>query len=145
MGLEVIGAGFGRTGTLSLKLALEQLGFAQCYHMFEVMNHPEHVPLWRAAHRGEPTDWEALFAGYRAAVDWPSCNFWREQLDTWPDAKVILTQRDPERWYTSVMNTIWQSAGLASCQATCRTAMARPLRVYLPSSLSASPRVSPPR
>ena len=107
MGLEVIGAGFGRTGTLSLKLALEQLGFAQCYHMFEVMNHPEHVPLWRAAHRGEPTDWEALFAGYRAAVDWPSCNFWREQMAAFPDAKVVLSLRDPERWYTSVMNTIY--------------------------------------
>ena len=82
MGLDVIGAGFGRTGTLSLKLALEQLGFSQCYHMFEVMNHPEHVPLWRAAHRGESIDWEALFTGYRAAVDWPTCNFWRKETGT---------------------------------------------------------------
>ncbi len=110
MGLEIIGAGFGRTGTLSLKLALEKLGFNACYHMFEVMEHPEHVALWRAAHRGEKIAWDDLFRGYRAAVDWPSCNFWREQLEHYPDAKVILSWRDPDRWYESVMNTIYPSS-----------------------------------
>lgn len=110
MGLQVIGAGFGRTGTMSLKLALEQLGFAQCYHMFEVMSHPDHVPLWRAAHRGEPIDWDSLFDGYLAAVDWPSCNFWREQMVAFPEAKVVLSLRDPERWYASVMNTIYPTS-----------------------------------
>ena len=63
MALDIIGAGFGRTGTLSLKNALEQLGFNKCYHMMEVMNHPDHNGLWRAAGRGEAVDWEALFAG----------------------------------------------------------------------------------
>ena len=77
MPLEVIGAGFGRTGTLSLKLALERLGFVKCYHMTEVFQHPEHVPMWAAAHRGEPVDWERLYEGYRASVDWPSCNLWQ--------------------------------------------------------------------
>ena len=101
MPLKVIGAGLGRTGTLSLKVALEQLGFAKCYHMTEVFAHPEHVPVWDAAGRGEPVDWEALFRGYQATVDWPGCNFYREFLRLYPEAKVILTVRDPERWYDS--------------------------------------------
>ncbi|MFL2527802.1 MAG: sulfotransferase family protein [Candidatus Azotimanducaceae bacterium] len=108
MSLRIIGAGFGRTGTLSLKLALEQLGFEKCYHMMEVRNHPDHVNSWRAAARGEPIDWPKLFQSYQAAVDWPSCNFWREQMQAFPDAKVILTLRDSENWYESVMKTIWQ-------------------------------------
>jgi hypothetical protein len=107
MSIEVIGAGFGRTGTLSLKLALERLGFDKCYHMMEVLAHPDHVKLWHQATRGEPVDWSAMFQGYRATVDWPSCNFWQSQLEHFPDARVILSQRDPERWYDSVMNTIY--------------------------------------
>lgn len=110
MSLKVIGAGFGRTGTMSLKLALERLGFDKCYHMMEVMEHPDHVPLWAKAHRGEEIDWRYLFQGYRASVDWPSCNLWREQLKQYPDAKVILSTRDPERWYASIMNTIFPSS-----------------------------------
>ena len=97
MTLEVIGAGFGRTGTLSLKIALEKLGFERCYHMAELMQHPHHVQLWQLATRGEPIDWPALYQGYRASVDWPSCNFWEIQLRQFPDARVILTERDPER------------------------------------------------
>ncbi|MCZ6659314.1 MAG: sulfotransferase family protein [Gammaproteobacteria bacterium] len=110
MGLKIIGAGFGRTGTLSLKLALEMLGFDKCYHMFEVYQNPGHVELWRAAGRGEPTDWDALFEGYQAAVDWPTCNFWQDQLKTYPEAKVILSERDPDKWYDSVVNTIYPSS-----------------------------------
>jgi hypothetical protein len=110
MPLDVIGAGFGRTGTLSLKLALERLGFVKCYHMMEVFSHAEHVPMWAAAHRGEPVDWEKLYEGYRASVDWPSCNLWREHAALWPNAKVILSTRDPDSWYTSVMNTIYKSS-----------------------------------
>ncbi len=109
MALKVVGAGFGRTGTLSLKFALEQLGFDKCYHMMEVRFHPDHREAWAKAHRGEPIDWDALFEGYQASVDWPSCNLWREQLELFPEAKVILTLRDPERWYESVMNTIYPS------------------------------------
>jgi len=105
--LEVIGAGFGRTGTLSLKFALEKLGFEKCYHMTEVFQHPEHVAMWAAAQRGERVDWDALYAGYRATVDWPSCNFWREHAAHYPNAKVILTTRDPDKWYESVMSTIY--------------------------------------
>jgi hypothetical protein len=107
MPLDVIGAGLGRTGTLSLKTALEELGFVGCYHMTEVFAHPEHVAMWDAAGRGEPVDWDALFRGYRATVDWPSCNFYREFLERYPDAKVVLTVRDPERWYESARQTIY--------------------------------------
>lgn len=110
MGLDIIGAGFGRTGTLSLKIALETLGFDRCYHMAELANHAEHAQIWSQAHRGEKIDWDALFEGYRASVDWPSCNLWREQLEHYPNAWVILTRRDPERWYESVMNTIYASS-----------------------------------
>ncbi|MDZ7668917.1 MAG: sulfotransferase [Gammaproteobacteria bacterium] len=107
MTIEVIGAGFGRTGTLSLKLALEKLGFDKCYHMYELLRQPGHVELWHQATRGDPVDWHALFQGYRATVDWPSCNFWEVQLEQFPDARIVLSERDPERWYDSVMNTIY--------------------------------------
>ena len=110
MGLKVIGAGFGRTGTLSLKIALERLGFDKCYHMMEIPSVPHHVEMWRAAAAGKAVNWETLFSGYQAAVDWPSCNFWQQQLKVFPDAKVILTRRDAEQWYDSVMQTIWLSS-----------------------------------
>ncbi len=110
MALQVIGAGFGRTGTLSLKHALEKLGFSKCYHMMEVVANDDHIERWREVARGEPIDWDVLFRGYRAAVDWPSCNFWEAQLAQFPDAKVLLSERDPEHWYKSVMNTIYPSS-----------------------------------
>jgi hypothetical protein len=97
MTLEVIGAGFGRTGTMSLKVALEDLGFGPCYHMIELFEHPEHLELWEAASQGKPVDWEELFSGYRATTDWPACSFYKELIERYPDAKVILTVRDPER------------------------------------------------
>jgi hypothetical protein len=114
MGLEVIGAGFGRTGTMSLKVALEELGFGPCYHMREVFAHPEHVELWRAATHGKPLDWERIFGGYRATVDWPACTFYSELMERYPDAKVILTVRDPQRWYESAYNTIYRITRAAS-------------------------------
>ncbi len=109
MTLEVIGAGFGRTGTLSLKFALEKLGFDKCYHMMELSEHPQHADVWAKADAGESIDWDSLFAGYKAAVDWPSCNFWRQQMAHFPEAKVLLSLRDPDGWYESVMNTIYPS------------------------------------
>jgi hypothetical protein len=114
MSLEVIGAGFGRTGTMSLKVALETLGFGPCYHMTEVFTHPEHVELWRAATQGKPVAWEQIFDGYRATVDWPGCTFYAQLMQRYPDAKVILTVRDPQKWYESVYNTIYRITGAAS-------------------------------
>jgi hypothetical protein len=105
MPLSVIGAGFGRTGTLSLKLALEQLGFGPCYHMVEVLKNPPVAAAWAAAADGE-VDWDELLAGYRATVDWPGATFWKELSEAYPQAKVILTVRDPESWFRSTQETI---------------------------------------
>jgi hypothetical protein len=113
LSIEIIGAGFGRTGTLSLKQALETLGFGPCYHMTEVLSKPEnfsHVPLWTQAAEGVDIDWRALLDGYRSTVDWPGCRFWREMRSVWPEAKVILSLRDADRWYDSVMKTIWPAS-----------------------------------
>lgn len=107
MALAVIGAGFGRTGTMSLKHALEQLGFGPCYHMAEVFDHPEHIPVWQAATRGEPVDWEELLKDFGAIVDWPGCTFWPQILEANPDAKILLSHRDAASWHRSVCNTIY--------------------------------------
>ena len=106
--MEIIGAGFGRTGTTSLKAALEELGFDPCHHMTEVFKHPEQAEVWVAAWRGEPVDWDALLGGYRATLDWPACSFYRELMERYPEAKVLLTVRDPERWYESMRGTIYE-------------------------------------
>jgi hypothetical protein len=106
MALDIIGPGFGRTGTNSLKVALEHLGFGPCHHMFEVRDNPEQLPGWEAAARGEQVDWDQLFAGYRAQVDWPGARYWRELARHYPNAKVILTVRDPDDWFDSVQATI---------------------------------------
>lgn len=107
MTIKVIGAGFGRTGTLSLKIALEMLGLGPCYHMAEVFNHPDHSDLWSAAADGN-ADWEKLFAGYASTVDWPSTYFWRELADRYPEAKIILTYRSTESWIKSAKDTIFR-------------------------------------
>ena len=107
--LEVIGAGFGRTGTLSLKVALERLGFGPCHHMVELIENAEQISRWRRLADGETPEWDAVFRGYRSTADWPSVRFWRETTDHFPQAKVILTVRDPRRWYESVAQTIHQA------------------------------------
>jgi hypothetical protein len=107
MALEIIGPGFGRTGTSSLKIALEHLGFGPAHHMFEVSDHAEQqLPFWEAAARGEAVDWDAVFTGYRSQVDWPGARYWRELVGHYPEAKVILTVRDPDEWFDSVQATI---------------------------------------
>ncbi len=108
MALSVIGAGFGRTGTESMKLALEQLGLGPCHHMKEVLANPEQLSLWRAIARGENADWEAAFANYRSSIDWPSAFFWRELSEVYPEAKIILTVRSSESWHKSMSNTIFK-------------------------------------
>lgn len=108
MSLEVIGAGFGRTGTLSLKAALERLGFGPCHHMLEVPDHPEQIPLWNRAADGEKIEWDDIYAPYRATVDWPGTFFYAELAERYPDAKVILTTRDPDSWYDSISETVFE-------------------------------------
>ncbi|WP_223477965.1 sulfotransferase family protein [Oricola indica] len=105
MALEIIGAGFGRTGTYSLKAALERLGFGPCHHMSEVIGDPEQIRLWKEAAEGRP-DYARIFAGFRSAVDFPVSAFWQEVLAATPGAKVILSDRDPEDWYGSFSQTI---------------------------------------
>jgi hypothetical protein len=109
MSLQVVGAGLGRTGTHSLKIALEQLLGAPCYHMIEVFSHPDHVPLWSRAIDGDLDDWDAIFGGYAAAVDWPAASFWREMSEAYPDAIILLSVRDVDSWWKSASNTIFDA------------------------------------
>lgn len=106
--MKVIGAGFGRTGTLSLQSALETLGFAKCYHMVEVFKNQSHTKLWEDANQGNLSDWEQIFKGYEATVDWPACTFYQELMARYPDAKVLLTTREFESWYKSARETIYE-------------------------------------
>jgi hypothetical protein len=109
--LQVFGAGFGRTGTLSMQTALVRLGFAPCDHMVQNERHPQRYPPWGEALRrklaGEPIDWRPLLTGFRAIVDWPGAYFWRKLVAAHPGAKVVLTVRDPDRWYDSIRATIF--------------------------------------
>ena len=91
---------------MSTKLALEQLGFAPCHHMVEMFQHPETVPLWIDAGNGKG-DWDAMFEGYSAMVDHPGCAYWRDLADHYPDAKVLHTVRDPDKWFDSTQATIF--------------------------------------
>lgn len=101
--MKIVGAGCPRTGTLSTHAALTRLGFP-CYHMAEVAMHEEHTRAWYAfLVEKKPMDWKALFANYQATVDAPAAFFYREILDVFPDAKVLLNLRDPESWYKSYM------------------------------------------
>jgi hypothetical protein len=108
--VKVIGAGFGRTGTRSLQAALELLGLGPCYHMSTVIAEPYRVRQWLEIGEGAAPDWDAVFAGFPAALDWPAASYWRELAEHYPDARVILTVRDPQRWYDSVSTTIFRSA-----------------------------------
>jgi hypothetical protein len=110
MTLRVVGAGLGRTGTMSLKLALERLLRAPCYHMAEVFAHPEHIPVWHAAARGEPVDWPALMKGFASAVDWPVGSFWPELAAAFPDALILLSTRSAESWWASASATIFPAS-----------------------------------
>lgn len=108
MPIQIIGAGLGRTGTKSLKEALEHLGFAPCYHMVELIQHPVHARVWSAAAAGQTVNWRTFFGDYQATVDFPGCSFYKELMATYPDAKVLLSIRDPESWYESTFETIYQ-------------------------------------
>ena len=106
--VEVIDLGLGRTGTKSLKYALEALGFDKCYHFSDMWNHPEHIAQWFSVSRGEKVDWESLFKGYRATVYWAPCYDYLDLLRQYPELKVVLTVRDPDKWYKSMYDTIYR-------------------------------------
>ena len=109
MSLHVVGAGVGRTGTHSLKIALEKLLGGPCHHMMEIMADPAQIPAWTAAIDGDPVDWSVVLKDYRALVDWPGAAFWPELSAANPEALVLLSVRDPESWYRSASNTIFLS------------------------------------
>lgn len=106
MSLGIIGAGMGRTGTHSLKLALEMLGFGPCHHMFELRDQPGQLAEWQAIARGVSPDWNNVFAQYKSQVDWPGARYWKEIASAFPEAKVILTHRARDDWYSSFADTI---------------------------------------
>ena len=107
MTLKVIGAGFGRTGTSSLQAALATLLGEPCYHMGENLTHTHHPDLWMDIENGETPDWDAIFDGYGAAVDWPAAKYWDSIAAFYPKAKVLLSVRDAGAWYDSVRRTIY--------------------------------------
>jgi hypothetical protein len=110
MSLQVIGSGVGRTGTHSLKLALEILGFGKCYHMEELLREPDRLVYFEQAEKGEAVEWDELFEGYNSAVDYPVARYYKQVINAYPNAKVIHTTRDAESWYNSAMETIfWAS------------------------------------
>ena len=107
MALRVVGAGLGRTGTSSLKLALEELLGGRCYHMLEAIERPADTAVWKAALRGEGVDWGGLLSGYVGTVDWPACSLWRELHGAYPEAIVLLSTRgSAEEWWESFERTI---------------------------------------
>ena len=117
MTLKVIGAGYPRTGTSSQKLALEQLGLGPCHHMREIIMNPPSAAHWVRAADGNP-DWEATFEGFQSCTDAPGCLFWRELADYYPDAKIILSVRDPEKWFESTQATVFSDAMLGMAKGT---------------------------
>ena len=107
MTLDIIGAGYGRTGTDSLRAALTTLGYGPCHHMHEIRDNPSKAQPWHDYFCGGATlDLNELFQGYRSQVDWPGAHLWRETSREYPDAKVILSVRDPEEWWASYSKTI---------------------------------------
>jgi hypothetical protein len=114
MTLRVVGAGLGRTGTMSLKVALERLLGGRCHHMMEVFAHPEQVGWFHAAARGEMPDWRKVFDGYQAGVDWPMCAYWPEISAAFPDALILHSVRDTDSWWKSASETIFKGMKLGA-------------------------------
>lgn len=114
MTIRMIGAGFGRTGTHSLKVALERLLGGTCHHMMEVFAHPDEVPVWRAAAEGDLPDWPTFLGDYSAIVDWPGAAYWPELAAAYPDAPIVLSHRSAESWWTSATNTIFVGIGMTA-------------------------------
>lgn len=106
MSLQIIGSGFGRTGTMTLKQVLESLGFGPCHHMVEILEKPERLAPWKKLAAGETVDWEEAFAGYRSQVDWPGAYVWPQTIEAFPDARVIHSERPADAWWNSFDGTI---------------------------------------
>ncbi|HEY4276850.1 MAG TPA: sulfotransferase [Conexibacter sp.] len=105
--MKLIGAGYGRTGTMSLKAALEMIGYGPCLHMIDLLRDPSLLGPWSAAAAGEQVDWVGALDGWGSTIDWPGCSFWDQHAAAFPDAKVLLNVRDKEGWYNSCLSTIY--------------------------------------
>ena len=105
--MKIIGAGFGRSGTMSIKSALEQLGCGPCYHMKITLKRYHHIRFFMRAWAGKEVNWKRFFHRYNSVVDWPTCSFYKELMTEFPDARVLLNVRDPESWYESMKETIF--------------------------------------
>jgi hypothetical protein len=112
--LQVIGAGFGRTGTHSLGIALKMLGFGPTYNILEVSKNVAHMQMWQDALDDKPVDWHTLFANYRSAVEWPTITFLPQIVSHFSQAKIILTTRDPDSWFESANTTIFEGLELSA-------------------------------
>jgi hypothetical protein len=106
MSLAVIGSGFGRTGTMTTKQALEALGFGPCHHMVEIIENPQQLRLWKAIAAGDAVDWAEVYAGYRSQVDWPGAHVWEQAANAFPDARIIHNERPEDAWWNSFNGTI---------------------------------------
>jgi hypothetical protein len=105
--MKIIGAGFGRSGTMSIKSALDQLGYGPCYHMKITLKRYHHMQFFMRAWAGKKVNWKKFFHRYNSVVDWPACSFYKDLMNEFPDAKVLLNIRDPEAWYSSMKETIY--------------------------------------
>lgn len=134
MPLKIIGSGLGRTGTYSLKLALEKLGFGKCYHMVELFQHPSDLSYFKKAEKGEAVNWDELFKDCHSAVDYPVARYYKQLAEYYPDAKIIHNVRDPESWYQSASETIFWASNPTSWRIL-------KLAVHLPFSSAARKRI----
>jgi hypothetical protein len=105
--MKLIGAGFGRSGTMSIKAALDQMGAGPCYHMKITLKRYHHMRFFMRAWRGQKVNWNRFFRRYNCVVDWPTCSFYKELMHEFPDAKILLNVRNPEDWWDSMHETIW--------------------------------------
>jgi len=105
--MKVIGVGFGRSGTMSLKQALGELGAGPCFHMIDLIQDPSKVGPWHAAVFEGEMDWDAMFDGFESTIDWPGCTLWRDLIDAFPEAKVLLNYRDFDAFYRSLETTVY--------------------------------------
>jgi sulfotransferase family protein len=106
MTLKIIGSGFGRTGTMTMKDALGVLGFGPTHHMTEIMENPDQIRHWKAVFAGDDVDWADVYAGYRSQVDWPGASVWQQAMIAFPEARVIHTERPEDDWWASFNGTI---------------------------------------
>ena len=109
MSIKVLGAGFGRTGTTSLRSALEELGFGPCYHVYQLFKDPSEIEFWENLYQGKEVDFDSFFTNYQAVFGFPGYYFYRQLMENFPKSVVILSYTDPDKWYEDAANTIFSA------------------------------------